>query len=453
MQIIHSKCVVCSPAALRLSRALAVAQMDAQRRHENRAGNERLQARFASMSHGCLVETLTRIAHSGRADKKHIDNVISGVAPLPAWCVDVMLSPDLIPHILGSTCGRESHRAAHVCSAWAAWRRRSTQTAADDYVAMCTTTAAQAQSDARALGTPGRLAGPLVRLLQSTICRPSFPTFGLHHLLEAESQRFNSTWLPACGFSLQPASLLDWLADNAAMRKFSPGAVWKCRVPGIDGTLMDGGLFTFDILFLTGYPLRPPVVVLSKCGPGFAERFHNQIYMSGKICSRACDGKVVPPWMPGASRMWDPSWSVVEILIHLLVFLHRNNNNDPANEAPSRLYRDAREMHDHRVRDWAVAARAAWDQVPMEPSAKAPLPPDVIEAALQEPQVSPDSSWVDAAYSIPAMTRVANGTTGTLRLWRTAHLIRPTTCVGDVQNGQLTAQVAARAAATQGNEF
>ena len=71
----------------------------------------------------------------------------------------------------------------------------------------------------------------------------------------------------------------------AAFRRFAPIAIWKCTVPGIDGTLMDGGLFAFDILFPAAYPLKPPLVLLCRSAPGFDTRFHNQLYPSGKICS------------------------------------------------------------------------------------------------------------------------------------------------------------------------
>ena len=278
----------------------------------NGTGNdERLRARFASLPHESLVEVLTRVAASVTVE--NIDSVLSEVAPLPAWCVtDVLLSPDLITHILGATHGRESHRAAHVCSAWAAWRRRDTQNAADEFLntrAINSTVLYEAQQkwrqhigigqDSPVRRKPSkelvenlkRAGKSLEKLAMTTICRPSFPTFSLRHLMEAEARRLQSTWMPACGFTLQPAVLLpaDVKVYHQASREFKPVAIWKCTVPGIDGTLMDGALFTFDILFAADYPLTPPYVRLSNSGPGFAERFHNMMWPSGRISACIMD--------------------------------------------------------------------------------------------------------------------------------------------------------------------
>ena len=45
--------------------------------------------------------------------------MVAEVAPLPAWCVDVLLSPDLLP-VLFASLGLAECAAASVCSAWAA---------------------------------------------------------------------------------------------------------------------------------------------------------------------------------------------------------------------------------------------------------------------------------------------------------------------------------------------
>lgn len=436
---------------------------DAREWRENRAGNERLRARFKSLPHERLVEVLVRVAALGNADKEEIDKVLSEVAPLPKWCVtDVLLSLDLMPRILTLTSGREGHRAAHVCTAWAAWRRQTTQSDADEYVRTCsiisTTMPPYDAEDEASRHALVAARETLRKLAETTIRRPSYPAFSITHLLEAEARMLNSTWLPACGFSFQPErrSVQEWIRDREVsmracnlsdafigdisdfFRRTAPIAIWKCTVPGIDGTLLEDGLFTFDILIGPAFPLRPPVVLLS--GPGLLTRFHNQIFNSGKLCSELFDTD---------RPSWDPACSVAELLLHLLAFLHRNNNGDPAVEEPFRVYNHDRGEHDRRVREWAVAANAGWAASAVNPSTKAPIPPDVVEAALQPPRWifrPTESSWVDRTRSIPVMTRVANGT-GTLRLWRTFHLVDPITAVGDVEHGVLTAQVAARAAA------
>ena len=39
------------------------------------------------------------------------------MAPLPAWCVDILLSPDLLPQLF-SSFGLSEHAAVGVCSTW-----------------------------------------------------------------------------------------------------------------------------------------------------------------------------------------------------------------------------------------------------------------------------------------------------------------------------------------------
>ena len=49
--------------------------------------------------------------------KNKADALIAKVAPLPSWCVDVLLSPDLLPQLF-SSLGLTEHAAAGVCTTW-----------------------------------------------------------------------------------------------------------------------------------------------------------------------------------------------------------------------------------------------------------------------------------------------------------------------------------------------
>ena len=49
--------------------------------------------------------------------KNKADALIAQVAPLPAWCLDILMSPDLLPQLF-SSLGLSEHAAAGVCTAW-----------------------------------------------------------------------------------------------------------------------------------------------------------------------------------------------------------------------------------------------------------------------------------------------------------------------------------------------
>jgi len=80
---------------------------------------QRLSTRLAALPH----EALLKIAALGCA----LDEEVKGCAeallahhsPLPSWCVDMLLSPDLLPHFFASLT-LEDASAAAVCTAWAA---------------------------------------------------------------------------------------------------------------------------------------------------------------------------------------------------------------------------------------------------------------------------------------------------------------------------------------------
>ena len=44
------------------------------------------------------------------------------------------------------------------------------------------------------------------------------------------------------------------------MLLLEPYTIWKCTVPGIDGTVMEGGLFSFHLKFRAEYPAEPPKI-------------------------------------------------------------------------------------------------------------------------------------------------------------------------------------------------
>jgi len=75
------------------------------------------RSRLAKLSHAQLVELAAEACESSRKVKNKADALIAQVAPLPAWCVDILMSPDLLPQLF-SSFGLSDHAAASVCSTW-----------------------------------------------------------------------------------------------------------------------------------------------------------------------------------------------------------------------------------------------------------------------------------------------------------------------------------------------
>ena len=75
------------------------------------------RSRLAKLSHAQLLEFAVHACESSPELKNKADALIAEVAPLPSWCVDVLLSPDLLPQLF-SSLGLSEHAAAGVCSTW-----------------------------------------------------------------------------------------------------------------------------------------------------------------------------------------------------------------------------------------------------------------------------------------------------------------------------------------------
>ena len=73
--------------------------------------------RLANLSYAQLLEFAVQACESSSDLKNKADALIAKVAPLPLWCVDVLLSPDLLPQLF-SLFGLSEHAAAGVCTTW-----------------------------------------------------------------------------------------------------------------------------------------------------------------------------------------------------------------------------------------------------------------------------------------------------------------------------------------------
>jgi hypothetical protein len=76
-----------------------------------------LHLRLAKLSHAQLLELAVEACEGSPLLKNKADALIAQVAPLPAWCVDILLSPDLLLQLF-SSLGLSEHAAAGVCSTW-----------------------------------------------------------------------------------------------------------------------------------------------------------------------------------------------------------------------------------------------------------------------------------------------------------------------------------------------
>ena len=60
------------------------------------------RSRLAKLSHAQLVELAAEACEGSRELKNEADALIAEVAPLPSWCVDILMSPDLLYATQGS---------------------------------------------------------------------------------------------------------------------------------------------------------------------------------------------------------------------------------------------------------------------------------------------------------------------------------------------------------------
>ena len=76
-----------------------------------------MRSRLAKLSHAQLLGFAVDACERSTKLKHKADALIAQVAPLPSWCVEILLSPDLLPELF-SSLGRSDHAAAGVCAAW-----------------------------------------------------------------------------------------------------------------------------------------------------------------------------------------------------------------------------------------------------------------------------------------------------------------------------------------------
>ncbi|CAD6262598.1 unnamed protein product [Miscanthus lutarioriparius] len=97
--------------------------------------------------------------------------------------------------------------------------------------------------------------------------------------------------------------------------------VWKCVIPGKEGTDWEGGYFPLALHFPEDYPSSPPVC---KFPAGF---FHVNVYPTGAVC------------LSILSSAWKASITVRQILIGIQDLLDNPNPASAAQDICFRLYK------------------------------------------------------------------------------------------------------------------
>ncbi|MCO5561675.1 hypothetical protein L7F22_015296 [Adiantum nelumboides] len=92
--------------------------------------------------------------------------------------------------------------------------------------------------------------------------------------------------------------------------------LWRCTIPGKDGTDWEGGYFPLSLQFCESYPTKPPVCSFP------ANFFHPNVYKSGKVCLSIIN----------EGEGWKPSISVKQIPLGIQDLLDTPNLASPAQQ-------------------------------------------------------------------------------------------------------------------------
>jgi len=111
--------------------------------------------------------------------------------------------------------------------------------------------------------------------------------------------------------------------------------VWKCVVPGKEGTDWDGGHFPVTLHFTEDYPSNPPTCK-------FPRKFlHVNVYDSGDVC------------LSILGDAWKPSITMRQILIGIQDLLDNPNPESPAQDLAYDLFTENMPEYRKRVRQQA----------------------------------------------------------------------------------------------------
>ncbi|GLC34987.1 hypothetical protein PLESTB_001185900 [Pleodorina starrii] len=100
--------------------------------------------------------------------------------------------------------------------------------------------------------------------------------------------------------------------------------VWECKVPGLKGTVCEGGVFPCTVKFSPEHPHKPPYVSMPM---GF---FHVNVFPDGGVCLSIL--KEVVPGHLGDVSAWRPNFTITTILVAIQELLSNPNFGSLANK-------------------------------------------------------------------------------------------------------------------------
>ena len=109
---------------------------------------------------------------------------------------------------------------------------------------------------------------------------------------------------------------------------------WQATILGPEGTPYHGGVFFLKINFPSNYPFQPPKI-----------RFETKIYH----CNINQNGGIS---LDILQDQWSPALSIATILVSIMSLLSEPNPDDPLVHEIARIYKEDKEQHDRRAKEW-----------------------------------------------------------------------------------------------------
>ncbi|KAJ1272372.1 hypothetical protein BS78_06G196900 [Paspalum vaginatum] len=144
--------------------------------------------------------------------------------------------------------------------------------------------------------------------------------------LAEERKAWRKNHPPPCGFVAKPETLPDGSVNLM---------VWKCVIPGKEGTDWEGGYFPVTLHFTEDYPSNLPIC---RFPTGF---FHVNVYDCGEVC------------LSILGDAWKPSITMRQILIGIQDLLDNPNPASPAQDLSYELFAKNMTEYKKRVRQQA----------------------------------------------------------------------------------------------------
>jgi len=139
---------------------------------------------------------------------------------------------------------------------------------------------------------------------------------------------------------------------------------WKGTIPGPQGSVYEGGIFSIEIILATDYPFSAPKVLFK------TRIYHMNISEQGNICIDILKSN------------WSPALSLFKVMLSLSSLFTDPNPRDPLVPSIATQYLRNRKLHDSTAREWTEKYARP----------KTPIPPPVTpppEAAIAPRSAAP----------------------------------------------------------------